>query len=59
MLVHRPYTEADGPNTQRIIPWRYPLTVRSQVFTVRSQVLAVAYRVSRDGELAETPVRLG
>lgn len=52
MLVHRPYTNADGPNPKIVSPWRGP-------FTVRSQLSPVIYRVARDCELAETSVYLG
>ena len=52
--MHCPYTAADGPspNPKVISPWHGPVTVRSQL-------LRVIYRVARDGELVETPVRLG
>ena len=50
--MHRPYTVAGGPNPKLISPWRGP-------FTVCSQLSPVVYRVSRDGELAETSVHLG
>ena len=52
VLVHRPYTVADGPNPKIISPWRGP-------YTVRSQLSPVIYRVARDGELAESSVHLG
>ena len=52
VLVHRPYTVADGPNPKLICPWRGP-------YTVRSLSSPVIYRVARDGELAETSVLLG
>lgn len=51
VLVHRPATVTDGPNPKLISPWHGP-------FTVRSQVSPVIYRVSKDGELAETSVHL-
>ena len=51
VLVHRPYTEDDGPNPKLISPWRGP-------FVVRSRLSPVIYRVSR-GELPkETSVHL-
>ena len=46
------YTVADGPNPKLFSPWRGP-------FTVRSQLSPVIYRVARDGEHAETSLRLG
>ena len=51
VLVHRPHTVTDGPNPKLISPWHGP-------FTVRSKVSPVIYRVSKDGELAETTVHL-
>jgi len=51
VLVHRPHTVTDGPNPKLISPWHGP-------FTVRSKVSPVIYRVSKDGELAETSVHL-
>ena len=52
MLVRRPYTVADESNPKLISPCRGP-------FTVRSKLSPLIYRVARDGELAETSVRLG
>ena len=52
VLVHRPYTVADGLNPKLIIPWRGP-------FTVPSLLSPVIFRVARDGELAETSVYFG
>ena len=51
MLVHRPYTEADGPNPKLISPWRGP-------FVVRSRLSPVIYRVSRGEQPKETSVHL-
>ena len=39
VLVHRPYSEADGPNPKLISPWRGS-------FVVRSRLSPVIYRVS-------------
>ena len=52
MLVHRPYSVADGHNPKIISPWRGP-------FTVRTQLSLVIYRVAKDGEIAEISVHLG
>ena len=52
VLVHRPHTVTDGPNPKLLSPWHGP-------FTIRSKLSPVVYRVSRDGELAETSVHLG
>ena len=51
VLVHRPYTEADGPNPKLISPWRGP-------FVVRSRLSPVIYRVSRGEQPNETSVHL-
>ena len=52
ILIHRPYTEADGPNPKLIGPWRGP-------YTVRAQTSLVIYRVTKDGNAAGITVHLG
>ena len=52
VIIHRPYTEADGPNPKLISPWRGP-------YTVRAQTSPVIYRVTKDGNPAEITVYLG
>ena len=52
VLIHRPYTEADGPNPKLISPWRGPHTVRAQTSPVISGV-------TKDGNPAEITVHLG
>ena len=51
VLIHRPYTEADGPNPKLISPWRGP-------YTVRAQTSPVIYRITKDGNPAEITVHL-
>ena len=51
VLVHRPYTIADGPNPKLISPWRGP-------FVVRLRLSPVIYRVSRGEQPKETSVHL-
>jgi len=51
VLVHRPYSEADGPNPKLISSWRGP-------FVIRSRLSPVIYRVSKGNQPEETPVHL-
>ncbi len=52
VLLHRPYSETDGPNPKLVSPWHGP-------YTVRSQKSPVIYRVAKPGESAEITVHLG
>ena len=51
MLVHRPYTEANVPNSKLISPWR-------GLFVVRSRLSRVIYRVSKGDQPKETSIHL-
>ena len=51
VLVHRPYTEANGPNPKLISSWR-------DLFVVRSRLSPVIYRVSRGEQPNATSVHL-
>ena len=51
VLLHRPYTAADGPNPKLISPWRGP-------YVVRSRLSPVIYRVSKGDKPEEMSVYL-
>ena len=49
--IHRPYTEADGPNPKLISPWRGP-------FVVRSRLSPAIYSVSKGDQPEGTTIHL-
>ena len=52
VLVHQSHNAQDDPNNELLSPWRDP-------YQVRHRVSPVVYRVSKDGDSAETSVHLG
>ena len=52
MLVHRLYTEADGPNLELVSPWRGGGVV------IRSDLFPVIYSISKGEQPKETSVHL-
>lgn len=52
VLVHCPYPVSYGPDPKLVSPWGDP-------YCAHPQISPVTYRISKDGELAETTVHLG